>query len=249
MTALVDQTIRTRNRREDRDPTARGAQVVAPLAIVLLLAACSATPAAPPSESPEATPRPTATPRATVAPSPDASPSPIASSAGSSSAQVIDLHDAPELEALLPSEVAGRPLYRWSAQGVNYLGRVLGLTDAELATAEEDLAIDGLVLDDLIQATAGRDSLDDPPYFVIVLQIRGYLAQKLGPRTYVDHPEAGEFEQVTIGGKQVWRGVPEMVEQTEHLRGTPYVYLSGEYGFAIVTDDPAWAADAIAQLP
>jgi hypothetical protein len=40
-----------------------------------------------------------------------------------------------------------------------------------------------------------------------------------------------------------------MVDQTEHLRGWPHVYDSGTVHFRVVTDEEAWAADAIRQLP
>jgi hypothetical protein len=134
-------------------------------------------------------------------------------------------------------------------RGVNFFRGVGAMTDEELADLEADLATEGYAIDDFSQGTAGRDNLDDPPYFVIVLHVRGLLARELPRGISLDHPEAGDFEQVTIAGKQLWRGVPEMLTQTEHLRGTPYVYESGEYRFTIVTDDEEWVADALAQLP
>lgn len=221
----------------------------ASLAVVLLLAACASAPEATPAATPEATSSATATPTPTAAPTPATTPKTTATLPESILPSDEDFHDAPELEALLPAVVAGRPLFRWSVRGANYFSHVGFLTDEELANLEGDLATEGYILDDFSQGTAGRDTSDDPPYFVIVLHVRGFLARDLPRESNLDHPEAGDFGQVMIAGKQVWRGVPEMVTQTEHLRGTPYVYESGEYLFTIVTEDEAWAADALAQLP
>jgi hypothetical protein len=160
-----------------------------------------------------------------------------------------DVHDAPELERLLPAAVAGRPLYRWSVLGTQFFGDVIGMTDDQLTALESDLAIDGLVLDDFSYAVAGRELLEDPPYFVTVIRVRDVLAKELPLGFGLDYPDAGDFEPATIAGKRVWRGVLEMLAQTDHLRGIPYVYLSGESKFTVVTEEPSWAADALRQLP
>lgn len=189
-----------------------------------------------PQETIAATPEPTRSPTAKLTPEPE----PVVSS---------DLHDAPELEALLPAVVAGQALYRWSALGINYFGGVGGLADEELATLEADLATEGFTIDDFSQGTAGRSDLSDRPYLILVFHVRGVAATDLPLGMHMDNPQAGAFEQIVIAGKQVRRGVPEMIEQTDHARGTPYVYASGEYLFTILTEDEEWAADALAQLP
>jgi hypothetical protein len=86
------------------------------------------------------------------------------------------------------------------------------------------------------------------------MRIRGFdagqfeaLGMPLGIGT--DHPDAGTFTWTSIGGKAVQRGTTEMIDQTDVARGLPYVYGADDIRFRIVTDDPAWAADAIRQLP
>jgi hypothetical protein len=133
-------------------------------------------------------------------------------------------------------------------RGVNYF-TIGDLTDEELASLEADLAAEGLALDDFAMGFAGRADPSDPPYHVNVIHIKGVPAIDIPLGISMEHPEAGEFEQLIIGGKQVWRGAAGMIEQSEHGRGTPYVYLSGEYHFIVLTEDEEWAADALAQLP
>ena len=40
-----------------------------------------------------------------------------------------------------------------------------------------------------------------------------------------------------------------MVDQDVHQRGRPYFYETEDYLFLVLTDDDAWATDAIGQLP
>ncbi len=39
------------------------------------------------------------------------------------------------------------------------------------------------------------------------------------------------------------------VVQDEHLRGAPYLYETDAYLFVILTEDPAWAEEALGKLP
>ena len=57
------------------------------------------------------------------------------------------------------------------------------------------------------------------------------------------------FEARTIGGKEVFVGSPAMLRQSEHQRGTPYLYQTDDTMFLIITDDEAWAREALAALP
>jgi hypothetical protein len=54
-----------------------------------------------------------------------------------------------------------------------------------------------------------------------------------------------------IGGKLVAVGPPDLIRQTAHQRGRPYLYGSTALGvsFIVVTDDEAWAEEAIRALP
>jgi hypothetical protein len=47
----------------------------------------------------------------------------------------------------------------------------------------------------------------------------------------------------------VYVGNIGMIAQSEHIRGTPYLIDTPDFGLIVVTDDPAWAEDAISQLP
>jgi hypothetical protein len=77
------------------------------------------------------------------------------------------------------------------------------------------------------------------------------------PFTELPH-EAPELEKMlpdsiqgtrTIAGKTVHAGSADMVEQNNHQRGIPYLYQGDGYMFLVLTDDPAWAEEALAALP
>ena len=119
-----------------------------------------------------------------------------------------------------------------------------------------ELATLGLTVDDVSLAVDGRSGPNDPPFFVNALRIKGLPTDQwrstlgLDPGAFeVDHLTAGTFTKATVGGKVVLRGVLAMIDQTTHARGLPYVYSTGDVQFVVVTDDPAWAADAMRQLP
>jgi len=65
----------------------------------------------------------------------------------------------------------------------------------------------------------------------------------------VDNPELDDWTEVEIAGRRVLRGVQAMVMQTEHARGIPYIYDVGDLHFGVVTDDEAWANEAVGLLP
>jgi hypothetical protein len=54
-----------------------------------------------------------------------------------------------------------------------------------------------------------------------------------------------------IGRRRLHIGVSasDLLTQSEHQRGVPYLVTSSECLFIVITDDPAWASAAIAQLP
>ena len=57
------------------------------------------------------------------------------------------------------------------------------------------------------------------------------------------------YEKRTIAGKTVAVGAAGLVAQNEHQRGLPYLYQTDDYLFIVVTEDDAWAEEAIAALP
>ena len=176
---------------------------------------------------------------------------------------VVLLHQAPELEALLPASVQGRSLARWSLRGRCWLQVALtaeagGFDD--LVTRFETPDGPPINLDHLAYGVAGRsDTSTDPPYFVWVAsrpvdedEIGLALFLLLGGAAYQDVAAGGDlrnYAQQTIAGKDVYVGTEGMVAQDEDERGRPYLYQTDEYMFVLVTEDEAWAADAIGQLP
>jgi hypothetical protein len=127
----------------------------------------------------------------------------------------------------------------------------------ELETAEEPRPVD---VSSLTYAVAGRsDTKADPPYFVFAAargptdkEITIALLLMFGSADFAHPFGAGDlsgYEARTLGGKQVYVGTVEMLGQSVHQRGRPYLYQDEDYMYLIIADDEAWAADAIAQLP
>jgi formylglycine-generating enzyme required for sulfatase activity len=63
------------------------------------------------------------------------------------------------------------------------------------------------------------------------------------------NPKAGDWNDREIQGRLVHVGSEMMIAQTDNQRGRPYVYNSGPTRFVIITEDEAWAADILRQLP
>jgi hypothetical protein len=165
-------------------------------------------------------------------------------------------HEAPEVEALLPASVAGRPLAAWSVRGESAF-RLWGMTPDEVQAASETLASEGIELDDVVQATAGRsDTGTDPPYFVLAFHIPeaardllgGYAIRSAG---FTRDTQKWQLVDRLVGDRRVSVGPTDLLVQNEHQRGRPYLYGSTalDTSFIVITDDDAWAAEAISQLP
>jgi hypothetical protein len=224
---------------------------------VLALGACGANTG---SET-AATPTSIGSPR-TSTPSPT-SPTPPSGSAtaercrGTSS---VTYHGAPALEATLPTRVAGRDLATWSVAGRCWLEILIdddAMIAAMLAAAGDPSAVD---LSHLAQAVAGRsDTTADPPYFVLAAnrperqeEIDLTLGLLLGGASFRDPAAAADlsnYRKASIAGKEVYVGTTDMIEQTDHQRGTPYLYQTDSAMYVVITDDAAWAEEAFAQLP
>jgi len=158
-------------------------------------------------------------------------------------------HQDAGLEAILPDYVGGKSLTAWSYRGAAYFTDVVGMTEADVTAARAELAQIGIDLDNIGFAVAGRSSVDDPPYFVMAISLAGATAGEMPTEMFIDYPSAGSFTPTLVGGKHVDVGVEAMFDQTEHLRGQPYVYSRGNVRFIVITDDNDWAADALSQLP
>lgn len=172
------------------------------------------------------------------------------------------LHQVPELEAVLPASVAGRQLARWSVRGRCWIEIAFNLPPAEIDAMIVELQASndphGGDLDHLTYGVAGRSVLTDPPFFVFGAgrgtqdEVEATLDLMFGLTGFTDvknAPDLSLYEERTIAGKTVYVGRADMVRQSEHQRGRPYLYQTDEYMFLVITDDDAWAEDAIRQLP
>jgi hypothetical protein len=173
-------------------------------------------------------------------------------------------HDAPELEAVLPRSIQGRQIATWSMAGASWVALATGEAPAKVESLiNEDMASNGgnpVDVDNLALAIGGRSNTDtDPPYFVWAAQrpiaegeieLAAFLM--FGAADFTDPVAAGDldrYDKRTIAGKVVYVGSPDMVEQNEHQRGRPYLYENDDYMFLVLTDDDAWAEEALAALP
>ena len=170
------------------------------------------------------------------------------------------LHQAPELEALLPDVVAGRELARSrrSRAGVGSTSSsARSRAESTGSSRASDTPID---LEHINYAVAGRsNTTKDPPYFVNAAsrpldenEIDLNLALLLGGGGFLDLAAGFElegFEMRTIGGKEVFVGTDEMLEQNRHQRGRPYLYQTDDTMFLVITDDDAWAREALGKIP
>jgi hypothetical protein len=163
-------------------------------------------------------------------------------------------HDAPDLEGFLPKTVKGRELAIWSVRGEAVL-RLWNLSPDLIARTSHDLEALGVRLGDLAQATAGRsDTHRDPPSLVFVFRIPPTGADLLGGYAmraagFTREMRTGDLVEQVIGGKHVSVGPVALIRQDRHERGRPYVYQPRDLVVVVVSDDEAWAADAIGQLP
>ena len=111
----------------------------------------------------------------------------------------------------------------------------------------------------LVYGVDGRSDLADPPFFVYAAvrplnneEVELALYLLLGGAGFLDTAGAIDlthYQQKTIAGKQIYVGTPDMLGQDTHQRGRPFLYENDKYMFLVISDDDAWAADAIGQLP
>ena len=157
-----------------------------------------------------------------------------------SSAPLADTHDAPELEALLPTELSGTPLQRQSWDG----GGIL-TDDAWSTSLTTFLTGAGKKSTDLRAAQA-----DDPEQVLEVsvgaYRVPGLKAEAVRDALIAawkgDNP-AMKLTELTLGGKKVTRG-----DFGEDVPST-YLYLRDDVVFDIWTSDEKVALEAIASLP
>ncbi|MHC4611846.1 MAG: hypothetical protein ACYS7M_16035, partial [Planctomycetota bacterium] len=102
-------------------------------------------------------------------------------------------HEAPDFEAILPKSVAGQELAVWSVRGRSYIGQYWKLTDQQVEALSRELAEQGQVLDDVMQAVAGRVTPESgPPYLIIATRVGKTAAAKFPRSMGFSNPGAGK---------------------------------------------------------
>ena len=158
-------------------------------------------------------------------------------------------HDAQDVENLVPTTIAGRPLAIWSVHGERMVSCITGGTSGDVADLAAALATEGLGLNDISVVIAGRAVVaTDPPYFIFAYQLAGHPGSEFPSTTSVDNPDAVAFHEANIEGKHVLVGETAGMDQSEHARGKPYVWNSPTTHYLIVTDDERWAVEALRSL-
>lgn len=164
-------------------------------------------------------------------------------------------HDAPDLEATMPTTVATRPLRIWSVAGTKFWDALGGARVRSALGSELEAA--GVSPDTIAMAVAGREDTRDPPSIVWALRFGDQLAATLPPPATalamdvmkVDANQGENWYDATIGDKTVLVGNHQMVQQDGHHRGKPYLYLGATAIYSVIADDEPWAAEVIRQLP
>jgi hypothetical protein len=217
--------------------------------LVIALAGCGEATITPSEPTPTASAVDVATPAQTATPDPTAAAAPSVTESNLPAACFPPPHDAPDLEAALPTKIAGRRLAVESYRGALLVTCVSGGTATDVADLAAALAAEGLSLDDISVADAGRSDLqNDPPYHILAYQMTGQPGNAWPPTTALDNPDAAAFREADIEGKHVLVGETAGVNQSEHVRGRPYVWDSPTVHYLIVTDEEAWAAEVLRSL-
>jgi hypothetical protein len=165
---------------------------------------------------------------------------------------------------MLPEAVQGRSLARWSVAGRCLIEISFALPDdqidAMIGKLEAGTDAQRVDVSHLTYAVAGRsDTKADPPYFVFAVgrptkdsEIEAAMTLLFGLIGFTDiqnAPDLTRYQKRSIADHTVYVGDAGMLRQDEHQRGRPYLYQTDDDLFLIVTDDDAWAEDAISQLP
>ncbi|MGH2427456.1 MAG: hypothetical protein ACRDGV_01025 [Candidatus Limnocylindria bacterium] len=214
----------------------RRSALAALLAGATLLAACAET-ASSPSPTDEPTPEPTATP--TPEPTEEAIPTEAA-------LPTFDLpSSAAELEALLPDEIGGVPMEKFSMRGAELMAGGGGDADQEFI---DFLNRVGAQPDDVSAAFAFGISEDfTSSATVVAFRVEGVPEDRLAAEmqaAFEADETATDFTPANVGGKDV------LVGQTdEELAPLAYLYSVGDIVFFLGTSNEADAAEVLSGLP
>lgn len=230
---------------------------LAPLAVVIFTAACTAAPGTSPSPgAPELTPSPDLTPAATpqpptpaaAAPTPTAAaptpagPTPTAGGPASPPAlspPAFTITPDADLEAKLPDEVGGLSLQKRSLR----LDQLQGFGGELFPTFAQNL---GVSPTDVSLATALARSEENEFVIAVAIRVPGatpeQLLTALGQAIEAEEEDPVELTQGQVGGKQVFIGRSPDEDET-------YFYASGDVVFLVSGSPTTLAEEALAQLP
>ena len=142
------------------------------------------------------------------------------------------LHQAPELEALLPNDLGGEQAFKFSARGDAALENI--------SDAISDLMTErGKLPEQFSLATAADSNTGNPDWIAFVMRIEGVEGSAIVAAITGSNP-AFPSEEVSLGGKTVTKLGP-------NGEGGWY-YASGEIAFSILAE-PAIAEEFVSKLP
>jgi len=194
--------------------------------VAVIVGACGG--AAAPSAAPAATPA-----------APTAAPATVGASSGAGSAsQGSNGHDAPDLEALLPTQFQSTTLERDSLVGANALS-----SDSSSSVITKFLSDHGRTLPDFAVAQAS-DPAGQLDIEIVAFRVRGAdptaLQTAILEATKAADPELA-ISQVTVAGHQITRG-----DSGGRIR---YLYSSSGVVFGVSSGSQALVDAAVAALP
>jgi hypothetical protein len=223
---------------------ARAALAAGLVAIAVAACGSSATTPSPATAAPSAagSPAPSSAP-ATAAPlDGTASAAPSGSVAPSAGAPTT-AQPAPELEAMMPTTFDGVAFTSLSSSfpaggkvgpAFQAILDALGLPPESRSTAKATPQDPNLVLAYVLYRFAGAD-----PAKLLDAFTNGLVTGGVTPAV----------TKATIGGRDVRTYTPVSIEGHSDVKGTAYIYSSGEYVYMVLAADPAVAEKAVASWP
>lgn len=208
--------------------------------LTLLVAACSSQPAA--SSSPSSTSLVSESP--STLPSVSASPSPSGSSVAALPSFVLP-SNAKDLEALLPDEISGQKLTKFSMTGTDFMAQ----GDSNNKEFADFLQRVGAQPNDIAVAfgVAVDPAKPDASGGVFVFRVKGADSTKLTDefkKAIASDTPGITWSSQTVGGKSV----QVATTNTESSEKT-YLYVREDIVFAVMSSDTATAQDALSKLP
>jgi hypothetical protein len=162
---------------------------------------------------------------------------------GAPSSAAVQAYSAAELEALIPNEIGGTALQKFSMQGDEFVS-------SGGATEETEQFLDGLgVSTDDVTVAAGYGISTDTgdPFAAFVFQAEGAGSERLisvfKQALDSDRDAPLEWEATSVGGKPVDQAADS--ERDSHV----YLYATGDVLFYLAATQVDDAAEALEALP